>query len=270
METNTPIPQKSRAFLKYLKDIRKSRPLSPSQEEELAFRCKNGDKQALHQLVVANLRFVISVAKQYQNSGLTIEDLINEGNIGLIKAANRFEPTKGFKFISYAVWWIRQTILEAIARKSRTIRIPANHIAQYSKISKAEQALEQKLQRAIDISEIAIELKQSEPKLNATLQSYPNQMVYEEAQCYERLTPTDHHLDIESLKVDINELLKSLNKLEHEVLELFFGLNATEKHDLSAIASMKKLTKERIRQLKMEALNKLKSHTNSSVLKQYL
>jgi len=255
---------------KYLKDVSKLGMITREEEIELAKRIKKGDQLAVDKLVESNLRFVISVAKQYQNRGLSFEDLISEGNIGLIKAVYKFDETKEIKFISYAVWWIRQSIMKAIAEKSRMVYIPLNKINSISKVNKAIQVLELELKRQPTIEEISkhTKLKESEVDECIMISSRHISMdtpINEEGDTLYELfenkgSKPDSELMSDSLKTNITAVLSTLPKRESEILSLHFGLDGSTPLSLEEIAEMMDLTKERIRQIKTKTLNKIK-HT---------
>jgi len=268
---------------KYLFDISKEELVSPNEEVELAQRIKKGDEHALKRLVKANLRFVVSVAKQYQNQGLSLPDLINEGNIGLIKAAERFDDTKGFKFISYAVWWIRQSILQAIAENSKTVRLPLNQIGSINKIKKAISKLEQICDRPPTPEEISslteISLKKVMYILEimngkstsidaATNEEDPESTYLHKEEDPDSLRP-DEKMMLESLKKEIERSIAKLTEREAEIIRSFFGLNGQEM-TLEEIGNRHNMTKERIRQIKEKAIKRLRHHTKNRLLKQYL
>jgi len=271
----------SPAFEKYLQDISKEELISVEQEVELALRIKKGDRQALEKLVRANLRFVVSVAKQYQNQGLSLEDLINEGNLGLIKAAEKFDETRGFKFISYAVWWIRQSILQALAEQSRIVRLPLNQVSTINKINRAIAEFEQKEHRyptpeeLAEITDIPVEkIKQSrsvssrQKSLDAPLGD--NEDSYLKDVIKNPDSPrADQNLLTESLKIEIERALSTLTKREADVIRYFFGINAPEM-TLEEIANHFGLTRERVRQIKEKALKRLRHGTRSEILRKYL
>jgi RNA polymerase primary sigma factor len=259
------------SLTKYLQDIGKVKLLSFAEEVELTKRIREGDTEALDKLVKANLRFVVSVAKQYQNLGLSLDDLINEGNLGLMKAAERFDETKGFKFISYAVWWIRQSILQALHEQSRLIRLPMNRVAVISKVTKANTEFEQDNSRAASTSELARELNMSEEEIKLAIE-LSNRIVSLDSQVNANdetnslidLVPNtsepspDHWLTSESLKSDIENALSVLTEKELVVINLYFGLNKTGSLTLDEIGEEMNLTRERIRQIKEKALRKLR------------
>jgi RNA polymerase primary sigma factor len=245
-------------------------------------RIKQNDSEALKKLVNSNLRFVISVAKSYQNHGLSLEDLINEGNLGLVKAAHRFDETRGFKFISYAVWWIRQSILQAIAEKTRTIRLPLNRIGTLTKISKVYKSLEQELERAptndevsekldIDADDISYTIYKATRvvSLDSTLISNSNSRLMDVIEDVDEVSPDSDLLD-NSLKNEISYILKDLTQREVKILKLYFGLDGEKPHTLEEVGREFKLTRERIRQIKEKALKKLLHSSHSKLLRQYL
>ncbi|MDR9399297.1 RNA polymerase sigma factor RpoD/SigA [Salibacter sp.] len=272
----------SKSIDKYLSDVSKEEMVTPEEEVSLAVRIKQGDEIALNRLVNANLRFVISVAKQYQGHGLTLEDLIAEGNIGLITAAKRFDETKGFKFISYAVWWIRQSIMQAIAENSRVVRLPLNKVSAIQKIANAYSKLEQTHERPPSNEEIA-DLLESNSNNVADLFTYSQKQVSVDAPLIEGeensllnvLTNenSSHPSDTlmrESLCKDIERVLVSLKQREADVVRLSFGLNGETPMTLEEIANSLGLTRERIRQIREKALRSLRKKANSSLLKHYL
>jgi RNA polymerase primary sigma factor len=272
----------SKSIDKYLSDVSKEEMVTPEEEVALAVRIKQGDEIALNRLVNANLRFVISVAKQYQGHGLTLEDLIAEGNIGLITAAKRFDETKGFKFISYAVWWIRQSIMQAIAENSRVVRLPLNKVSAIQKIANAYARLEQIHERAPSNEEIA-EMLESNSESVGDLFTYAQKQVSVDAPLIEgeensllnvlqnenSTDPTDDLLR-ESLCRDIERVLVSLKPREADVVRLSFGLNGETPMTLEEIANSLGLTRERIRQIREKALRSLRKRANSNLLKHYL
>lgn len=267
---------------KYLQEIGKVELISADEEVELAQRIKSGDKIALERLTKANLRFVVSVAKQYQNQGLTLPDLINEGNLGLIKAAQRFDETRGFKFISYAVWWIRQSILQALAEQSRIVRLPLNKIGSINKINKMYAFLEQSHQRVPSAEEIAKELDMSESDVKESMKNSGRHISMdaplvegEESNLYDVLrsgeSPNpDKELMHESLKIEIERALTTLTSREGDVIRLYFGLNGNHPMTLEEIGEMFELTRERVRQIKEKAIRRLKHISRSKILKTYL
>ena len=272
----------SKSIDKYLSDVSKEGMVTPEEEVSLAVRIKQGDKVSLNKLVNANLRFVISVAKQYQGHGLTLEDLIAEGNIGLITAAKRFDETKGFKFISYAVWWIRQSIMQAIAENSRVVRLPLNKVSAIQKIAHAFSKLEQEHERAPSNEEIS-ELLETSSDSVADLFTYSQKQVSvdaplidgEENSLLNVLSNGQSEnpmsgLMRESLCRDIERVLVSLKAREADVVRLSFGLNGKAPMTLEEIANQLGLTRERIRQIREKALRSLRKKANSNLLKNYL
>ncbi len=267
---------------KYLHEIAKVELISAEEEVELARRIKEGDKQALDKLVKANLRFVVSVAKQYQNQGLSLPDLINEGNVGLIKAAQRFDETRGFKFISYAVWWIRQAILQALAEQARIVRLPLNKIGSLNKINRILSRLEQEFEREPSANEIANELDVAPEDIKQLLKSSGRHVSMdapliegEDNNLYDVIKSedspkTDKKLLIESLQKEINRVLNTLSSREREIVKLYYGLDNNPPHTLEEIGEKFGLTRERVRQIKEKAIRKLKHSSKSKVLKQFL
>lgn len=273
--------RESQSLDKYLQEIGHEELISVDEEVELAQKIRNGDKKALEKLTKANLRFVVSVAKQYQNQGLSLPDLINEGNLGLIKAAKKFDETRGFKFISYAVWWIRQSILQALAEQSRLVRLPLNQVGSVNKVSRAFNKFEQENERRPSIEEIAAEIDLPHDKIaeaikvgnrqisvdapfsdsddNSLLDILPNTSI----------PNADKGLDIESLKEEVNRALSTLNERERDILKDFFGLNGTEL-TLEEIGHKYGLTRERVRQIKEKAIRRLRNSTQNKLLKSYL
>ena len=269
---------------KYLREIGKFKLLTPDEEVSLVHKVRDGDKKALETLINANLRFVVSVAKQYQNQGLTLPDLINEGNLGLIKAAERFDETRGFKFISYAVWWIRQGILQSLAEQSRIVRLPLNKIGSINKINKAFTKLEQDFQREPMPEEIAEMLNLHTSVVDESLNSTNFHVSMDaplkddeqtENNLYDVLiineTPNpDISLIDHSLKVEIERTLSTLNEREAEILRYYYGLNGMNAHTLEEIGKELDLTRERVRQVKEKALKKLQNIQRNRLLKSYL
>ncbi len=267
---------------KYLHEIGKVELLSAEREVELAKLIKKGDRKALETLIKANLRFVVSVSKQYQNQGLSLPDLINEGNLGLIKAAQRFDETRGFKFISYAVWWIRQSILQALAEQARIVRLPLNKIGSINKINKAFNQLEQEFQRDPTMEEIA-ELMETKPELiedtlnlsgtpvsmDAPLKDEEAGNMYEVMLNDDSLNPEEKLLD-DSLRQEIERSLNTLGAREAEILRFYFGLNGYHSHTLEEIGSKFGLTRERVRQIKEKSIKKLRNQYRNRLLKSYL
>lgn len=274
--------RESKSLDKYLQDISKLPMITAEEEVELAQRIREGDQVALDKLTTANLRFVVSVAKQYQNQGLTLPDLINEGNAGLVKAAKRFDETRGFKFISYAVWWIRQAILQALAEQSRIVRLPLNKIGSINKINKAFSFLEQSHQRAPSAEEIALELDMtvSEVKqslknsgrhlsMDAPLKEGETSSLYDVVKSGESPNP-DQELMKESLNVEINRALDTLSQKESDVIRLNFGLSNEPPMTLDEIGITFDLTRERVRQIREKGIRRLRQDSKSKILKTYL
>ncbi|AIZ63927.1 RNA polymerase sigma factor RpoD/SigA [Hymenobacter coalescens] len=274
--------RESQSLDKYLQEIGKVDLLTPDEEVTLAQRIKEGDQQALEKLTKANLRFVVSVAKQYQNQGLSLGDLINEGNLGLIKAAKRFDETRGFKFISYAVWWIRQSILQALAEQSRIVRLPLNRVGSLNKISKSFSELEQKFEREPSPEEIAevLELTTSEVvdtlKISGRHVSVDAPFVQgEENRLLDVLENEDEEspdmgLMNDSLRKEVQRALSTLTKREADVITLYFGLNGEHSLTLEEIGEKFNLTRERVRQIKEKAIRRLRHTSRSKALKPYL
>jgi RNA polymerase primary sigma factor len=269
--TNSITRRDSRSIEKYLNEIAKYDVLTPEEELELFKKFRNGDERAFSKIIRSNLRFVVSVAKQYQHVGLTLNDLINEGNMGLIKAARRFDETKGFKFISYAVWWIRQTILQAINDKARKIRVPQNQQTTSSKIIKMRDELMKDLEREPSLEELAEGMEMEESDIEKSLQSYQlcrslnAPMDSEEDFTLENVledekidSPDNKMVHKESLRIEALEMLKTLSPREAEILSLFFGINRKRAHSLNDIADYFDLSRERVRQIKDRALLKLR------------
>jgi len=267
---------------KYLQEIGRVDLITAEEEVELAKRIKDGDQDALERMVKANLRFVVSVSKQYQNQGLTLPDLINEGNLGLIKAAQRFDETRGFKFISYAVWWIRQSILQALAEQSRIVRLPLNKIGSINKINKTYAFLEQAHERAPSAEEIAKELdmtindvKESlknsgrHVSMDAPLVEGEDSNLYDVLNSGESPNP-DRTLLHESLRTEIERALETLTPREADVVRLYFGLANQHAMTLEEIGETFDLTRERVRQIKEKAIRRLKHTSRSKILKTYL
>lgn len=275
--------RESASLEKYLQDIGKESMVTPQEEVVLAQKIRNGDHDALDKLTRANLRFVVSVAKQYQNQGMSLPDLINEGNLGLIKAAQRFDETKGFKFISYAVWWIRQSILQAIAEQSRMVRIPLNQIGAMNKVKKALAKLEQQYGRdpsAEEISE-AVDISYNQIRdairgsvrpisMDAPFDNSDESNTLLDVMVNEEIPSTDSILIDESLSADINRSLNTLSKRESEVLRLFFGIGFRVAMSLDEIGLEIGLTRERVRQIKESGLRRLKHNSRNNLLKSYL
>ncbi|MGH7492188.1 MAG: sigma-70 family RNA polymerase sigma factor [bacterium] len=267
---------------KYLEEIGGYSPLPPEEEVELARRIRKSDSQALDKLVKANLRFVISVAKEYQGQGLPLQDLISEGNLGLIKAAQRFDETRGFKFISYAVWWIRQSILQALAEQSRVVRLPLNRVGAINKVGRALEELEKRFGREPSIEEIAdkMELTSFEVadvmKTSARHLSLDEPFKEEEGNSLldvlesDRYAPPDDNLMQESLQVEIDKVLSTLKARESEIIRLYFGLDGDRPLTLEEIGEHFKLTRERVRQIKEKALRRLRHRSRLEPLRKYL
>ena len=278
--------RESQSIDKYLQEIGKVELLDVEEEIDLAKKIKYGDdkekQKALEKLTKANLRFVVSVAKQYQNQGLSLGDLINEGNLGLIKAAKRFDETRGFKFISYAVWWIRQSILQALAEQSRIVRLPLNRVGALNKIGKAYSVLEQAFEREPSADELAERLDMSLYEVSDTLKisgrhlSIDAPFVHGEDSRLVDIMPNqnqplpDHKLINESLKIEIQRALNTLSPRERDVLKLYYGLDQENPLTLEEIGEKFKLTRERVRQIKEKAIRRLKHASKSKQLKTYL
>lgn len=268
---------------KYLQEIGKVELITAEEEVQLAQRIKQGDRAALEKLTKANLRFVVSVSKQYQNQGLSLPDLINEGNLGLIKAAQRFDETRGFKFISYAVWWIRQSIIQALAEHSRLVRLPLNKVGSLTKINKTYSELEQKYQREPSPEEIAMLMEVTVEEVESTL-GISSRHVSMDAPFQEgesnslidvldnpNADKTDANLDYrESLSLETERILATLSDREREVIKLFFGIEVEHPMTLEDIGDNLGITRERIRQIKDKAITKLRSQSRSKALKAYL
>ena len=251
------------ALDKYLVDISREKLISTDEEVELAQKIHKGDQRALNKLVRANLRFVVSVAKQYQNQGLSLNDLVNEGNIGLVKAAQKFDETRGFKFISYAVWWIRQSILQAISEQSRIVRMPLNQVGFQSKLSKAIVNFEQENERRPSVQELADILETDEEKVREALGTLIDIMTDETAPA------TDNKMERESLSKDLDAALGTLSDRERQVLKMLFGIGCNEM-TADEGANTLSLTRERVRQIKERALKRLRESNNIDILAKYL
>ena len=267
---------------KYLQEIGRLEMISPEEEVQLTQKIKQGDQKALDKLTKANLRFVVSVAKQYQNQGMSLPDLINEGNVGLIKAAQRFDETRGFKFISYAVWWIRQSILQALAEQSRIVRLPLNKIGSLNKINKEFARLEQENERTPNYEEVAekLNLPDQEVKdsirnsgkhasLDAPIDNDGENTMYDFMKSDDIATP-ESELMYESLKTEINRAVSTLSKKEQDIVKMFFGLDGYTPMTLDEIGEKFDLTRERVRQIKEKAIRRLKHTPRSKILKSYL
>ncbi len=275
--------RESQSLEKYLQEIGKVDLITPEEEVQLAIRIKQGDQIALEKLTKANLRFVVSVAKQYQNQGLSLSDLINEGNLGLIKAAQRFDETRGFKFISYAVWWIRQSILQALAEQSRIVRLPLNKVGLSNKISKAYSQLEQEYEREPSTEELADILEIGTEEVETTLgvaarhvsvdapfvDSEDNTLldVLENPNSDSADTDLEHH---DSLRCEIERSLNTLTERQRDVIKLYFGIGVEHPMSLEDIGEKFSLTRERVRQIKDKAITKLRTTTRCQLLKSYL
>jgi len=274
--------RESQSLDKYLQEIGKVSLLTPDQEIELALGIKRGEQRSLEILTKANLRFVVSVAKQYQNQGLSLGDLINEGNLGLIKAAKRFDETRGFKFISYAVWWIRQSILQALAEQSRIVRLPLNRVGALNKIGKAYSNLEQEFEREpsadelaqeleMDVSEVsdAMKISSRHVSMDAPFTSGEENRLLDIIEDDQQPAP-DETLMTESLKTEIERALSTLSDRESEVICLYFGLNKEHSLTLEEIGERFNLTRERVRQIKEKAIRRLRHASRSKNLRAYL
>ncbi len=267
---------------KYLQEIGRVDLISPEEEVSLAKRIRSGDLDALKKLINANLRFVVSVAKQYQNQGMSLPDLINEGNLGLMKAAQRFDETRGFKFISYAVWWIRQAILQGLAEQARIVRLPVNKIGSINRINRAFAKLEQEYEREPNSQEIAdlLEMIPEEVKealkttgrtlsMDAPISSEEDNTMYDVLQSNETPSP-DKNLINESLSYEIERALSTLSSREAKVLKLYFGLGMKHPYTLEEIGEELHLTRERVRQIKEKAIKRIQYTTRCRILKTYL
>jgi RNA polymerase primary sigma factor len=267
---------------KYLHEIGKIELLSPENEVELAKRIKNGDREAFESLIKGNLRFVVSVSKQYQNQGLSLSDLINEGNLGLIKAAERFDETRGFKFISYAVWWIRQSVLQALAEQARIVRLPLNKIGSISKINRTFSKLEQEYQREPtteelasvldlnpDIIENSLSISGLHISMDAPLREDDETNLYDVMLNYDS-PGSDNELIRGSLRQEIERSLSTLSEREADILRYFYGLNSYPLLTLEEVGEKLVLTRERVRQIKEKAIKKLKNKYRNQLLKTYL
>ncbi|MEE4312224.1 MAG: RNA polymerase sigma factor RpoD/SigA [candidate division KSB1 bacterium] len=267
---------------KYLEEIGGYSPLPPEEEIRLARLIKKGDTAALDKLVKANLRFVISVAKEYQGQGLPLQDLISEGNLGLIKAAQRFDETRGFKFISYAVWWIRQSILQALAEQSRVVRLPLNRVGAINKIGRALEQLEKAFGREPSINEVAMKMEMTAFEVADVLKTSARHLSLDEPFKDEdgnnlldviesdRYAPPDNTLMKESLQIEIDKVLETLKVREAEIIKLYFGLDGDRPLTLEEIGEHFKLTRERVRQIKEKALRRLRHRSRLDPLRKYL
>ena len=273
--------RESESLEKYLQEIGREELITIDEEVELAARIRAGDRRALERLTKANLRFVVSVAKQYQNQGLSLADLINEGNVGLIKAAEKFDETRGFKFISYAVWWIRQSILQAIAEQSRIVRLPLNQVGSVNKINRALNLFEQQNERRPSVQELSEHVNLPQEKIDEAMSANTRHVSVDapfsdgdEGSLLDILvnddSPTaDRQLVQESLQEEIKQALKVLNERERNVIEAFFGINQPEL-TLDEIGAKYGLTRERVRQIKEKAIRRLRTCTKNKVLRAYL
>ncbi len=273
--------RESASLDKYLQEIGKEELLTVDEEVELAQRIRKGDRRALDKLTKANLRFVVSVAKQYQNQGLSLPDLINEGNVGLIKAAEKFDETRGFKFISYAVWWIRQNILQAIAEQSRIVRLPLNQVGSMNKINRMLSKFEQENERRPSIEEIAEETDLPTDKIDDAMKTTGRHVSVDapfsdgeeggllDVMVNDDAPMADRQLVVESLRAEINNMLQCLNERERDIIESFYGINRPEM-TLDEIGTKYGLTRERVRQIKEKAIRRLRNSTNNNLLKSYL
>ena len=273
--------RESASLDKYLQEIGKEDRITVEEEVELAQRIRKGDQEALEKLTKANLRFVVSVAKQYQNQGLSLPDLINEGNLGLIKAAEKFDETRGFKFISYAVWWIRQSILQALAEQSRIVRLPLNQVGSLNKINKAFARFEQEHERTPSADELATELELPKEKVTDTLRVAGRHISVdapfadgEDNSLLDVLVNTDspnadRGLINESLATEVDRALEILTERERDIIRYFFGIGCSEM-TLEEIGEKFDLTRERVRQIKEKAIRKLRQSSRSKLLKSYL
>ncbi len=267
---------------KYLEEIGNFSPLNPEEEIELARKIRKGDEESLDKLVKANLRFVISVAKEYQGQGLPLSDLISEGNLGLIKAAQRFDETRGFKFISYAVWWIRQSILQALAEQSRVVRLPLNRVGAINKIGRALESLEKTYGREPSMAEVATKMEMSTFEVADVVKTSARHLSLDEPFKEEdgnslldviksdRYQPPDNTLMRESLQVEIEKVLTTLKPREAEIIKLYFGLEGDRPLTLEEIGEHFQLTRERVRQIKEKALRRLRHRSRLEPLRKYL
>ena len=274
--------RESASLEKYLQEIGHEELLTTDEEVELAQRIRKGDKKALERLTKANLRFVVSVAKQYQNQGLSLPDLINEGNVGLIKAAEKFDETRGFKFISYAVWWIRKSILQAIAEQSRIVRLPLNQVGSVNKIAKELNKFEQEHERKPSVDEIAERVDLPEDKIADALKANSRHISMdapiadgEDSSMIDFLTSndtssTDKELVAESLKEEIKRIIAKLNDREQKIIIAYFGIDGSPEMTLDEIGKKYNLTRERVRQIKEKAIRRLRHNTKNKLLKSYL
>ena len=268
---------------KYLHEISKMDLLTPDEEADLASKVRHGDEEALRKLIQANLRFVVSVAKQYQNQGLSLPDLINEGNLGLIKAAKRFDETRGFKFISYAVWWILQSIMQALAEQARIVRLPLNKIGTINKINRVFTRLEQIYEREPSFEELSLTLKMAPENIkeavifngrpvsmDAPLANSNEGNTLHDVLLNDETHSPDKELVKDSLRQEIERVLKTLPQREAEIVRFFYGLSGNFQHSLDEIAVELNLTRERVRQLREKAIKRLKANTRCKLLRAYL
>ncbi|MEN7548669.1 RNA polymerase sigma factor RpoD/SigA [Rapidithrix thailandica] len=275
--------RESESLEKYFSEISKVELLTPDEEVELARRIKEGDQKALERLTKANLRFVVSVAKQYQNRNLSLNDLINEGNLGLVKAAQRFDETRGFKFISYAVWWIRQSIMQALAEQSRIVRLPLNRTAALNKIHKTFSELEQEFEREPTPEELAKVLDMAPEEVTSTLNAGSKQVSvdapFQEGESNslldvlenDNIQKTDENINYRSsLAIETERTLATLTERERQVIKMFFGIGGGEAMSLEQIGEVLSLTRERVRQIKEKAIKKLRNKSRSKLLVEYL
>lgn len=275
--------RENQSLEKYFQEVNKVDLLTIEEEVELAKRIREGDKAALEKLVKANLRFVVSVAKQYQNRNLTLNDLINEGNLGLIKAAQKFDHTRGFKFISYAVWWIRQSIMQALAEQSRLVRLPLNKVGTISKISQAQAMLEQRLERMPTEKELAEILEMEEEDIKNTMRITTKQLSvdspFEEGESStlldvlsdDSIDDTDEQISYrDSLSIETERALSTLSEREKQIIKMFFGIGEENPMSLEQISEHLGLTRERVRQIKEKALRRLRHSSRSKLLAEYL
>ncbi|MCC7429876.1 RNA polymerase sigma factor RpoD/SigA [bacterium] len=283
MEKNIAQGNFNRILESYLKEINQWSLLSQEEEISLAKKIKDGDQFAIQKLVTANLRFVVSVAKQFQNQGIMLEDLINEGNIGLIKAAYKFDEARGFKFISYAVWWIRQGIMQAIADHSRVVRLPTNKVGNITKLGKVHNFLEQDFEREPTIEELAEVMKITVYEVSETVRNSSKYIsidapIYSEddSSSFLDIIPStneetpDENISTESMKQEINRILNSLSDRETKIVKLYFGLESDKPATLEEIGLIMNLTKERVRQIKERAIKKLRHASRSKVLRSFI
>jgi RNA polymerase primary sigma factor len=281
--TQTITNRESQSLERYFNEINKVDLLTPDEEVDLARKIRNGDDQALERLTKANLRFVVSVAKQYQNRNLSLNDLINEGNLGLVKAAKKFDETRGFKFISYAVWWIRQSIMQALADQSRIVRLPLNKTGALNKINRAYSELEQKYEREPTPEELAEILEMDFEEVSSTLRAGTRQVSVDAPFSDEESNslldvlenkgtlPTDYAISYQdSLRVEASRALAALSERERQVIEMFFGIGCTNPMSLEQIGEQLDLTRERVRQIKEKAIRRLRGSQRSKFLAEYL